>query len=648
MIKIVQLEIFPGRHFGFHHRSLLIAATLADRAAALASLRKLASAFEPYLLVEAQRAFSPTLDQEGSDIGNALVTLLNGLEIVATLPVLDRRIHYNAAKGYRPTLQLVVESLEPEYTAASLSFLMRTLAGLSTAGDHAAFSAKFADEMAAHVEKRPSVGKAGSNTWQFIRAARKLNVPAVHLPQGTVLYGWGKRSMLMQSSITQNTGTFSVSIARDKANTREFLRRARLPVTRQRVVHTLEDAVEAAREIGYPLVVKPRALDGGQGVTTNLRNEEDLGRAFAKTKALASDVLVEAQIIGREYRLLVVKDQLLSVHERVPAQVVGNGQDAISHLIEAENARRWAAEGAGISKLAITLTDDMHECLAVQGFDMQTVPGDGQVVRLATVPKVVTGGEARPLDPASIHPDVVDAVLRAVRLLRLDVAGVDYIAPDAAKSWREGEGAITEVNAGPQINRFDTYDIHVRYIEALLPDGGRVPAVLLLDDGEQGARLVGRIAARLREEGVGLGIIAPSLAWAEQIERSVVSSSDFSQAFVTLADPKVDCILVVQSLSDIFARGFALDRFDSTALCSPAGAKELRQLAAPRFSTHLASEFLVPHTQDLAPQFRLAGSSARVRRFSDEDELLERIVANLRGLPKLFTRQPAAEDNHAS
>ena len=48
-----------------------------------------------------------------------------------------------------------------------------------------------------------------------------------------------------------------------------------------------------------------------------------------------------------------------------------------------------------------------------------------------------------------IHPDNAEIARQAAMVVGLDVAGIDFIIPDIARSVRETGGGIVEVNAGP-------------------------------------------------------------------------------------------------------------------------------------------------------------------------------------------------------
>jgi cyanophycin synthetase len=207
----------------------------------------------------------------------------------------------------------------------------------------------------------------------LIKAAHNLHIPFKPIGGTSFLLGWGRHSRIINSSSTERTSAFSVSLARDKVATRNWLMRCDLPTPNQRVVHNVEETIVAARDIGFPVVVKPRSCDGGAGVTANIHSEAGLERAFNVAAAEKGGVLLERHVNGREYRLLIVNGRLVSVHERVPARVIGNGKDTIAHLIKQENDRRAQVRKNGFSNIPISLGDDTYVCLAAQGLELGSI-----------------------------------------------------------------------------------------------------------------------------------------------------------------------------------------------------------------------------------------------------------------------------------
>jgi cyanophycin synthetase len=76
------------------------------------------------------------------------------------------------------------------------------------------------------------------------------------------------------------------------------------------------------------------------------------------------------------------------------------------------------------------------------------VPEEGAFVKLADTGNMSTGGIS--IDRTwEAHEENVEIAEEAARVVGLDVAGIDFLAPDITQPVRETGGAIVEVNAAP-------------------------------------------------------------------------------------------------------------------------------------------------------------------------------------------------------
>jgi biotin carboxylase len=88
---------------------------------------------------------------------------------------------------------------------------------------------------------------------------------------------------------------------RDKTRMKDHLRAAGVPVARHRLVETAAAAREFAREVGYPLVVKPPAGAASQ-TTYRVNDDAELLAALGPTSLAAGGVaLLEEFVIGEEH-----------------------------------------------------------------------------------------------------------------------------------------------------------------------------------------------------------------------------------------------------------------------------------------------------------------------------------------------------------
>lgn len=91
----------------------------------------------------------------------------------------------------------------------------------------------------------------------------------------------------------------TAELFRDKAKMKDALRAAGLPVARHKLVMSEGEARAFAKEVGFPIVLKPPAGMGAKG-TFRVGSEEELLRAV---RGMASPVLAEEFLRGREFSM---------------------------------------------------------------------------------------------------------------------------------------------------------------------------------------------------------------------------------------------------------------------------------------------------------------------------------------------------------
>jgi cyanophycin synthetase len=289
----------------------------------------------------------------------------------------------------------------------------------------------------------------GPTTQSIVDEARRRRIPVMRLDEESLVQlGYGKYQQYIRASVTGRTSNIAVENASDKELTARLLHDVGLPVPRNVLVYSAEEAVAAAEELGYPVVTKPLDVSHGRGVSLNLTTPEQVRWGFAQAAEHRTSVLVERFLHGRDYRVLVINDKVVAVAERVPAHVVGDGSHSIAELVEIVN--RDPRRGFGHEKVLtqITIDEQAERLLEQAGHTLQTVLPAGEIFHLRSTANISTGGTA--IDrTGEIHFENAEIARRPARVIGLDIAGIDIISDDLSKPLRANGGGIIEVNAGP-------------------------------------------------------------------------------------------------------------------------------------------------------------------------------------------------------
>ena len=123
--------------------------------------------------------------------------------------------------------------------------------------------------------------KSYLNIPNIISAALISNAEAIHPGYGFLSENTSFAEICADVNITFIGPTASVmAIMGDKVSAREAMSKAGLPtLPGSSVVHTVADALDAARQIGYPVMLKAAAGGGGRGIRL-IRSAEELERLF--------------------------------------------------------------------------------------------------------------------------------------------------------------------------------------------------------------------------------------------------------------------------------------------------------------------------------------------------------------------------------
>src|SRR5699024_11196889 len=137
--------------------------------------------------------------------------------------------------------------------------------------------------------------------------------------------------------------------------------------------HSIEEMIQFARTLTYPLVVKPVDGFGGTGVIVNIKDEKELKDSIihVKNKLNFNRIIIQEFIQGEEIRIYVLNNKVLAAANRVPAHIVGDGKRTILSLIHEKNNDRM--KNPNLKHRLIRLDAALNEYLEALGYSLDTV-----------------------------------------------------------------------------------------------------------------------------------------------------------------------------------------------------------------------------------------------------------------------------------
>lgn len=328
----------------------------------------------------------------------------------------------------------------------------------------------------------------GPTIYALLRTANRLGIPAFYLPdEGLMQYGYGRKLVRGVATTFDRDSHLDSEFTTRKDDCKTFLATLGFPVPKGDIVTTIDEALVAADRVGYPVAVKPVVGHKGNGVTAEVRDEQELEFAFERAVSAHADnqsiaVIVEQSIPGSDYRLLCVDGKFVAAMERRPASVTGDGDSTIEELIEQENRKPERLDTPTSPLGKIVRDDAMKRYLHEQGLTLDTVLEAERRVFLRKVANLSAGGVS--IDAtANMHPDNVILAQDIAQHFHLVCLGIDVLTPNISKSWRDGKFGIVEINAAPGVYMHlkpavgDSVDVTVPILETFFESGAdaRIP-----------------------------------------------------------------------------------------------------------------------------------------------------------------------------
>jgi cyanophycin synthetase len=323
-----------------------------------------------------------------------------------------------------------------------------------------------------------------STTASIVAAATDRGIPHIRLDKGNLVqFGYGARQRRIWESQTGQTSAIAQEISRDEALSRAQLAPCGVPVPESRVVHSADDAWEAAQSLGLPVIMKPSESGRTRGTLVDLAGEDAVRAAFA---SFADDApaIVERQIPGAMHRLLVVGGKLIAAVKGTGTSVTGDGRSTVQELVDAQ------LNTGAAPRILCAFDPEIVRALKRQGLSADAAPTAGRVVLVQSI-----GRDAVDCTD-EVHPEVARVVALAARVVGIDLAGVDVAAQDIARPLAEQSGAVIAVHAAPALRMHlelahgEPRPVGRAIVDHLYPEAedGRIPVI-----GVAGSRCTGRI-----------------------------------------------------------------------------------------------------------------------------------------------------------
>lgn len=234
-------------------------------------------------------------------------------------------------------------------------------------------------------------------------------------------------------------------------------------------------AIQFAKEHGFPLVIKPNVSGFSRGSHFPITNYKQLWKAIFLAKLWWPTTVVEQYLQGKNYRVVITKEGVVSVLQRYPAFVTGDGVNTVESLIEIENSIRQSM-GLFPCISPMSLGKQTVDYLAKQGLTLNSVPDEAQYIELFYRISLAPGGTVETINRDSIPTKNNQLFSKVLDLFNAEILGIDVIMEKGIEHEFDTQDIIfLEVNSRPylkmhQYPRYGTPDDLSAHLELIPSD----------------------------------------------------------------------------------------------------------------------------------------------------------------------------------
>ncbi|ARK32209.1 acylphosphatase [Halalkalibacter krulwichiae] len=240
----------------------------------------------------------------------------------------------------------------------------------------------------------------------------------------------------------------SIKVCKSKELTKQTLTQAGVPVPKGRNFtseHSIDEMIEFAKTVEFPLVAKPTNGSLGRGVIVNIANINSLREALVHIRETLQydDIIIEQHVEGEECRIYVIEDQVIGAANRIPAHIIGDGKSTVKELIDLKNKHRKT--NPSLSKRLIKIDDEVLRLIESTGYTLDSIPKQGEQLFLREKSNLSAGG-----DPVDFTPQLTEET-RAIAVQAAKAAGLAHCGLDMIIDTKRNTGVVIEVNSRAHI-----------------------------------------------------------------------------------------------------------------------------------------------------------------------------------------------------
>ncbi|MBL7058211.1 hypothetical protein ISS03_02635 [Patescibacteria group bacterium] len=239
----------------------------------------------------------------------------------------------------------------------------------------------------------------------------------------------------------------------NKGETKRLLKKYNIPVAEGKSFTNKIKAIQYARNLGFPLVVKPNNGSLSHHVTCNIQSDGKLIEAINIVKKFSPDFIVEKYIKGELYRATVIGKKHLYICKKEKANVIGDGLSTIKELITFKNScqERGKTHKMNTTLHEILIDEVLKTNLKNQNLDLQSIIAKNKKIYLQNKYILAHGCDIINCGEQA-HTQNKRLFFKIANLFDTNLIGIDFISPNIKTPYYQHKVAVLEANSLPYLD----------------------------------------------------------------------------------------------------------------------------------------------------------------------------------------------------
>lgn len=299
--------------------------------------------------------------------------------------------------------------------------------------------------------------KEANNLW--------LEIKIISKSKNTFYITWNWKKILFKSTDFWWNSSLSSKISNDKKLTYQILEELNFPIAKSIYLEKKELSIfkseKNIQSLVFPLIIKPNWWAHGDGVMMNIHSIDELIKKLEISFLKYKNMIIQEQIEWKEFRVLVLKWEVILVLNRIPPYVIWDGIKNITSLIENinKNPKRWVWYKNIYSNIEID--DELIWYLKKQWFWLESILKEWNQINIRGNSNLWTGWTGK------CYTDIIceenkDLCIDICKNLWFEICWVDIISKDISKPLWENWWVILELNDNPWL----WWDLEITWINS--------------------------------------------------------------------------------------------------------------------------------------------------------------------------------------